>query len=73
MQIVKLYRIKRDDGGITITPNKPSEYESETFRIVADEGMELVKGDIRTSCIDTESLEGWTEEPAEEAVSQMRL
>lgn len=69
MQIVKLYRIQREHGGITITPNKPNEYESELFRIVADEGMELVKGDVRVSCIDTESLDGWIEEPVEEAVS----
>ena len=69
MQIVKLYRIQREHGGVTITPNKPNEYESELFRIVVDEGMELVKGDIRASCIDTESLEGWTEEPAEEVIN----
>ena len=69
MQIVKLYRIQREHGGVTITPNKPNEYESELFRIVADEGMELVKEDIHASCIDTESLDGWIEEPVEEAVS----
>lgn len=65
MQIVKLYRIKRDDGGITVTPNKPLEYESELFRIIADEGMELLKGDIRTSCIDTDNKDDWIEETAE--------
>ena len=69
MKIATLYKIRRTDGGITVTPIKQTEYESIMHRIIADEGMELVKGDIRTLCIDTASLEGWTEEPVEETVS----
>jgi hypothetical protein len=61
MQIITLYRIVRDDGGVTVTPNKPDEYESILYRLVADEGKELVKGDIKTECIDTDSAEGWIE------------
>lgn len=30
-------------------------------RLVADEGKELVNGEQRTSCIDTETAEGWVE------------
>ena len=69
MNVITLYRVRRVDGGITTTPVKPEEYESTLFRIVADDGMELVKGDIHTLCIDAESLEGWTEEPVEKAVN----
>lgn len=60
--VIKLYRIRRKDNGTTITPIKPENYESELFRLIVDEGMELVNGDIRTTCIDTEIIDGWTEE-----------
>ena len=62
MNVITLYRVHRADGGITTTPVEPEEYESTLFRIVSDDGMELVKGDVRVSCIDTESLDGWVEE-----------
>lgn len=65
MNVITLYRVRRADGGITATPIEQEEYESTLFRIIADDGMELVKGDVRVSCIDTESLDGWTEEPVE--------
>ena len=65
MNVIKLYRVRRTDGGITTTPVEPKKYESTLFRIIADDGMELVKGDVRVSCIDTESLDGWTEESVE--------
>lgn len=61
MQIITLYKIIRADGGITVTPNKPDEYESILYRLVADEGKELIKGDIKTECIDTDNSEGWIE------------
>ena len=61
MQIVNLYKYIRDDGGTTISPVKPNTEYTEMFRLIADEGKELVNGDIRTSCIDVESTEGWSE------------
>ena len=61
MQIIKLYRYNRPDGGVTTSPVKPDCDYTEKFRLIADEGMELVKGDIRTTCIDTDDADGWVE------------
>ena len=66
MQIINLYRYIRKDGGITVSPVKPDCEYTEMFRLVADEGKILVKDDICTSCIDTESTEGWEEIDAPE-------
>lgn len=64
MQIIKLYKYARPDGGVTTSPVMPDCEYTEKFRLVAEEGMELVKDDIRTICIDTYSIEGWSEETA---------
>ena len=61
MQIINLYRVTRADGGITVTPNKPDSYDAVMYRIIADDGKEIVNGDTRTICVDVESSEGWTE------------
>lgn len=65
MQIINLYKYIRDDGGTTISPAKPNTEYIEMFRLIADEGKELMNGDIRTPCIDVEHIEGWTEIDAE--------
>ena len=67
MQIINLYRVIRPDGGVTVTPNKPDNYEKVMYRIVADEGKELVNGDTRTTCADVESAAGWTETEIKES------
>ena len=61
MKIVNLYKYIRDDGGATVSLVKPNAEYVEMFRLIADEGKELVNEDIRTSCIDVESTEGWSE------------
>lgn len=61
MQTIILYRIARPDGSVTVTPNEPEQYESTLYRLVADEGMELVKGDERTIAVDADSVDGWEE------------
>lgn len=61
MQIIKLYKYKRKNGGVTVSPVKPSCEYNEMVRLVADEGKELVNGEQRTSCVDTETAEGWIE------------
>lgn len=61
MIVKTLYRYNRPDGGITTSPVKPDCEYTEKFRLVADEGMELVKGDIRTTCVDTDDADGWAE------------
>ena len=65
MQKITLYRVKNADGSVTVTPKEPEQYESTLYRLVADEGMELVKGEERTIAVDTDSAEGWEEVEAE--------
>lgn len=61
MKTKTLYRFKREDGGITVSPNKPECEYTELFRIIADEGKLLTDGSVTTRCRDVESVEGWTE------------
>lgn len=62
MQIIKLYKYERTDGGVTVSPVEPDcEYE-EMVRLVADEGKVLTQdGENFTSCVDADSAEGWYE------------
>ena len=71
MQIINIYRVIRPDGGVTVTPNKPDNYEKVMYRIVADEGKELVNGDVRTSCADVESTDGWVEVEAQSEATEL--
>lgn len=68
MQIITLYKYKRADGGTTISPVKPEGEYTEMVRLVADEGKALTNGETVTSCVDTDTAEGWTEidEPEDE-------
>ena len=61
MQIINLYKYIRSDGGVTVSPVKPECEYTGMFRIIADEGKVLVKGDIVTTCADVETIEGWEE------------
>ena len=61
MQIITLYRYKREGGGITVSPEKPDCEYTTLFRLVADEGMVLSKGDVIAECIDTVDVEEWVE------------
>lgn len=71
----ELYRIVREDGGVTITPNKPSEDAIPCeVRIIASEGKALTKdGEKLYSCKDIgiengieKALEPWYEVDAPE-------
>lgn len=59
MQIIKLWKTTRPDGGITVSPVS-GDY-SDGVRLAADEGMLLTNGEITTACIDVASADGWTE------------
>ena len=63
MTIKTLYIIQQSNGVITHTPIQPEEGIEYTtsYRLIADEGMILVKDDIKTCCIDTDSTVGWSE------------
>ena len=61
MQVITLYKYVRKDGGTTVTPKKPKGEYTEMSRLIADEGKLLSNGDIVTSCVDVESVDGWQE------------
>lgn len=62
MIVKPLYRYKRADGGITVSPIKPDCEYTELYRLVASEGKSLTK-DNENFCqvIDTENSDGWYE------------
>ena len=62
MTIKTLYRYKREDGGITVSLNKPECEYTELARIIADEGKVITKdGENHFAVIDTDSTDGWYE------------
>lgn len=61
MKTVTLYRIINTDGTTVITPIEADEYDSLSYRLIADEGMILSNGEILTMCIDTDHPEEWEE------------
>lgn len=68
MQTITLYKYKRADGGVTISPIKPDVEYTEMVRLVADEGKVLTKdGDNSTTCVDTDTADGWYEVDAHES------
>ena len=67
MQIIPLYRYERENGGVTVSPNKPNAEYTEMCRLVADEGKALTNDGVNTTtCADVESTEGWYEIDAPE-------
>lgn len=63
MEIRKLYRVVHSDGVVTVTPQKPSDGEySETYRLIADDGMILTDGENTYCCIDTDFPQNYIEE-----------
>ena len=68
MQKITLYKTARENGGVTVSPLKPADGTpyTEGVRLIADEGKMLTKDGVNfTSCIDTETAEGWEEVDAE--------
>ena len=62
MQKIILYRTIKENGVVSVSPIKPDVYDSISYRLVADDEKELVNGDVRAYCIDTDDLEQWIEE-----------
>ena len=62
MQVKILYRYERKPNCVTISTEKPLDVEyTETYRLIADEGKILFKGDVETVCVDTNFIAGWEE------------
>lgn len=71
MQTITLYKYNRPDGGVTVSPVKPDGEYTEMYRLVADEGKALTQdGENLTTCIDTDTAEGWYEVDDPEAEPQ---
>lgn len=75
MQTITLYKYTRENGGTTVSPIKPECEHTEMVRLVADDGKILTNGEVVTSCVDTDTAEGWweidaPEEPADEVTSE---
>ena len=61
MEIRTLYRII-NNGKVTVTPIKPSHNDyTETYRLIADEGMILTDGENTFICVDTDEPNKYTE------------
>lgn len=57
-----LYRYEREPGCVTVSTEQPTNVEyTEIYRLIADEGKVLTKGNIVTNCVDTDNTTGWTE------------
>lgn len=62
MTVKTLYRYKREDGGITVSPEKPDCEYTELVRLIADEGKMVTKdGENLFPVIDVNNAEGWYE------------
>ena len=61
MQRVTLYRYTREDGGTTVSLNKPDSDYTESTRLIADENYILTDGMEFTPCVDTDNPEVWIE------------
>ena len=73
MQTIQLYNFNRPDGGMTVTPVRPSEagFRTDYVRLVADDGKIITDGEIVTCCVDvhTDDAGRWTE-LAEEPIAE---
>lgn len=55
MEIRTLYRLN-NNGKVTVTPNKPTDDTpyTETYRVIAEDGMILTDGENTYVCVDTD-------------------
>lgn len=61
MQKITLYRYKRDDGGVTISPVQPDWEYTVLYRLVAEDGYTLTDGNTTAGCVDTDNPAVWEE------------
>lgn len=67
MKTKVLYKYTRDDGGITVSINKPECEYTELVRIIAENGKRITKdGENLYIVIDQDTIEGWYEVSAPE-------
>lgn len=74
MQIKTIYRYVREDGGVTITTERPAANYTICYRLVADQGYRLTHNDTDVyEVIDVDSTSGWHEVPYQETERELFL
>ena len=58
MIIKTIYRFYKD-GSTIVSPIKPDADYTETYRIIAEDGMAITNGSIECECIDTDDTSAW--------------
>ena len=71
MEKITLYKYIREDGGVTVSPNKPDVEYTVLYRLVADEDKILAKDDDYRYCTDTEDPESWEEVDVPELMKEV--
>lgn len=63
MKVTNLYKYRRSDDGVTVSPIKPDGVEyTAMVRLIADDGKALTRDGVElTPCCDVESADGWYE------------
>lgn len=61
MHKITLYRYKRADGGVTVSPVQPDGEYTVLYRLVAEDGYTLTDGNTVAGCVDTDNPEAWAE------------
>lgn len=61
MKKITLYCYYREDGGLTVSPEKPDVEYTESNRLIADDGFILFNGTDYAPCIDTDTPDEWSE------------
>ena len=61
MEIKKLYKYRRPDGGVTVAAQEPEGPWVPMYRVIAAEGKLVTRGDERYPAVDTDSIDGWYE------------
>jgi hypothetical protein len=61
MKRKNLYKYECDEGGYTVSPEKPPEGKDfwRRYRLIADEGKAITNGEIITQVVDVASYSGW--------------
>lgn len=58
MIIKTIYRYSQGDK-TTVSPTKPNVDYTETYRIIAEDGMAITNGVVECECIDTDDTSAW--------------
>lgn len=58
MRVITLYKTKIN-GRTTVSPVKPEGDYTTSYRVIAEEGLEITNGTVVCECIDTDAPSDW--------------